>query len=294
LVLTADRSRTIGDKNPSQHPLLRVIDLCVQLGGRTVVDGVSFAMSRGEMVGIIGPNGSGKTTALRATSGLIKPESGAVELSGVPLSDIDARARAKKVAYLPQGSGQGMSFTAMEIALMGRYPHLGRFEVEGENDREVALAALRRTGVEEFADRQIGDMSGGERQRVLIARSLAQEPELLLLDEPTASLDLKHQLELMSLVHDEVAAGMGAVVVLHDVALAARYCDRLVLMDYGRLVADGSPSHVLTAENLARVFEVEADIEIDKTTGRPLVRLIGPVRGVHPGVPTALRDEVTE
>ena len=255
-----------------------MVDLRVKLGRKAVVDGVSFDVSPGEMVGIIGPNGSGKTTTLRAVSGLIEPESGSVELSGVRLDEIDARARAKKVAYLPQSSGHGMSFTAMEIALMGRYPHLGRFQVEGENDRKVALDALKRTGVEEFVDRQIGDMSGGERQRVLIARSLAQEPELLLLDEPTASLDLKHQIELMALVHAEAAAGMGAVVVLHDVGLAARHCDRLILLDQGQLISDGSPADVLTAENLARVFEVEAMIENDELTGRPSVRLIGPVR----------------
>jgi len=259
-------------------PLLRVANLRVKLGRTAVVDGVSFDVGPGEMVGIIGPNGSGKTTTLRAVSGLVDPDYGSVELSGVRLDQLDARARAKKVAYLPQSSGHGMSFTAMEIALMGRYPHLGRFQVEGANDRKIALNALKRTGVEAFVDRQIGDMSGGERKRVLIARSLAQEPELLLLDEPTASLDLKHQIELMALIHTEATAGMGAVVVLHDVSLAARHCDRLVLLDHGKLVADGRPSEVITAENLANVFEVEANIEIDELTDRPLVRLIGPVR----------------
>jgi len=278
LVLTAESHHPPDDNSASQSPLLRVTGLRVELGRRPVVDGVSFDVNPGEMVGIIGPNGSGKTTTLRAVSGLIDPESGSVKLSGVQMEKIDARARAKKIAYLPQSSGQGMAFTAMEIALMGRYPHLGRFQVEGENDRKVALIALKRTGVEEFVDRQLGDMSGGERQRVLIARSLAQEPELLLLDEPTASLDLKHQIELMALIHAEAAAGMGAVVVLHDVSLAARHCDRLVLLDHGKLIADGTPAEVLTADNLASVFEVESTIEIDEMSGRPYVRLIGPVR----------------
>ncbi len=278
MVLTVESHHPPADNPAPQSPLLRVADLRVELGRTLAVDGVSFSVNPGEMVGIIGPNGSGKTTTLRAVSGLIEPESGSVELSGVQLDKFDARAKAKKIAYLPQSSGHGMSFTAMEIALMGRYPHLGRFQVEGENDRKVALDALKRTGVEEFADRQLGDMSGGERQRVLIARSLAQEPELLLLDEPTASLDLKHQIELMALVHAEAAAGMGTVVVLHDVSLAARHCDRLVLLDRGKLIADGTPAEVLTADNLARVFEVEATIEIDELNGRPYVRLIGPVR----------------
>ncbi len=255
---------------------LGVDQLRVTLGGNPVLRGISCEVSRGEFVVVIGPNGSGKTTLLRALAGLIKADGGRIALAGVDTSELSARERARSVAYLPQSSSSGYSFTAFEVALMGRYPRLGRFQLESESDREIAYRALERTEAAQFADRRIGELSGGERQRVMVARTLAQQPDLLLLDEPTSNLDLKHQLSLMALVRGEVANGLAAVAVLHDLSLAARFADRLVLLKDGVVMADGSPGSVLTPANLRAAFEVDATVSPDPLTGRPRVNLTGP------------------
>ncbi|MCH8224015.1 MAG: ABC transporter ATP-binding protein [Chloroflexi bacterium] len=255
---------------------LGVDQLRVTLGGNAVLRGVSLEVSRGEFVAVIGPNGSGKTTLLRALAGLIKANGGRIVIGGVDAAGLSARVRARSVAYLPQSSSSGYSFTAFEVALMGRYPSLGRFQLETQADREIAYRALERTEAAQFADRRIGELSGGERQRVLMARTLAQQPELLLLDEPTSNLDLKHQLSLMALVRGEVANGLAAVAVLHDLSLAARFADRLVLLKDGVVMADGSPGSVLTPANLREAFEVDATVSSDPLTGRPRVNLTGP------------------
>ncbi len=262
---------------------LGVDQLRVTLGGNAVLRGVSWGVSRGEFVAVIGPNGSGKTTLLRALAGLIKADGGRIVIGGVDASGMSARERARSVAYLPQSSSSGYSFTAFEVALMGRYPRLGRFQLESQADREIAYRALERTEAAQFADRRIGELSGGERQRVLMARTLAQQPELLLLDEPTSNLDLKHQLSLMALVRGEVANGLAAVAVLHDLSLAARFADRLVLLKEGAVMADGSPGSVLTSANLRAAFEVDATVSPDPLTGRPRVNLTGPAGSAGTG-----------
>lgn len=255
---------------------LRVEDLGVELGGVTVVDGVSCAARPGELLGVIGPNGSGKTTLLRAMAGVLQPAAGAVYVGEALIGDVRPRDRARVIAYLPQSSARAHSFTALEAVLMGRYPHLGRFQVEGRRDREIALAAMARTETVPFAARRLGEVSGGELQRVLLARTLAQEPEVLLLDEPTASLDLKHQLTMMALVQAEVTHGIAAVAVMHDLSLAGRFCDRLLLLHRGRVIAEGAPGEVLTTENLRDAFGVDAAVGADPITGRPRVALLGP------------------
>lgn len=255
---------------------LRVEGLRVELGGVAVVDGVSCAARAGELLGVIGPNGSGKTTLLRAMAGFLEPASGAVYVGEAPIGEVRPRERARVIAYLPQSGARAHSFTALEAVLMGRYPHLGRFQVEGRRDREVALAAMARTETLQFAARRLGEVSGGELQRILLARTLAQAPEVLLLDEPTVSLDLKHQLSMMALVQAEVTQGIAAVAVLHDLSLAGRFCDRLLLLHRGRVVADGAPGEVLSAENLRDAFEVDAAVVADPITGRPRVALLGP------------------
>lgn len=255
---------------------IRVKDLRVVLGGAPVVDGVSCTVQSGELLGIIGPNGSGKTTLLRTMAGLLSPVSGDVYLNGAPVRSTPLTARARAIAYLPQRGEHGHWFTALEAVLMGRYPHLGRFQVEGRRDREIALDAMARTETQRFAARKLGEISGGEFQRVLLARTLAQTPRILLLDEPTASLDLKHQLTMMAVVQAEVTNGVAAVAVMHDLSLAARFCDRLLLLKSGRVVADGKPGDVLTAQHLRDAFEVDAVVVTDPLTGRPRVVLVGP------------------
>ena len=274
-LFTAGEGRQTVDA-PDAGIYLVVDRLHVRLGGSPVLRGVSWEVSRGEFVVVIGPNGSGKTTLLRALAGLIKASAGRIVIDGVDASGLSARERARSVAYLPQSSSSGYSFTAFEVALMGRYPSLGRFQLETQGDREIAYRALERTEAAQFAERRIGELSGGERQRVLMARTLAQQPQLLLLDEPTSNLDLKHQLSLMALVRGEVANGLAAVAVLHDLSLAARFADRLVLLKEGSVMADGPPGSVLTPANLRAAFEVDATVSPDPLTGRPRVNLTGP------------------
>lgn len=258
---------------------LRAEAVSVFLGGRSIVSQVNLTARPGETVGLIGPNGAGKTTLLRVLAGLASPSSGRVWLGGEPLAGMKPAERARRTAYMPQFA-ERHPFTALEAVLMGRYPHLGRFEIEGPQDREAAFAAMRRTGTGGLASRQLDTLSGGERQRVLLARALTQGADVLLLDEPTAALDLKHRLTAMEIIREEVAArGALAVACLHDLSLAGRYCDRLVLLSEGRVVAEGTPAETLTEEHLRATFGVETLIEPDAVTGRPQVTLLGPSNG---------------
>ena len=251
-------------------------DVSIRLGGNPILKSVSFGARTGEIAGLIGPNGAGKSTLLRVLAGLLRPESGDVQLDDVPLKGLNSGQRARRIAFMPQHDATH-PFTAIETVLMGRYAHLGRFELEGRRDREIALAAMSRTDTAQFEDRQLDRLSGGERQRVILARALAQQARVILLDEPSASLDLRHRLSIMETLREEVAIRQVAVVVaLHDVSLASRYCDRLSLMYDGRVTAEGSPVEVLTQENLRSAFGVETDVQIDPATGSPQVWLIGP------------------
>lgn len=266
--------------------LLRVENLSVALGGHRVVDSVSLSLERGVVLGVVGANGSGKTTLLRTIAGLLNAESGGIATFS-PDSSVDSASgelapetlskgeRARRMAYMPQ-QAESHPFTVFEAVLMGRYPHLGRFQLEGSKDRALAWEAMERTSTAEFANRKLSELSGGERQRVVLARVLVQQADVLLMDEPTASLDLRHQMLTMDLVREEAdRRGAGVIVVMHDLSLAARFCDRLVLLDRGRKVADGSPWEVLTPENLRTAFGVEGLVEPDPVTGRPHVLLLG-------------------
>ncbi len=254
---------------------LRAEDLSVSLAGHAVLSGVSLVARPGEIVGLIGPNGSGKTTLLRALAGLVRPSSGEVWLGSDRLAALRPAERARRIAYMAQFA-ERHPFSALEAVLMGRYPHLGRLEIEGPDDRRAALDAMRRTGTEGLAGRQLDTLSGGERQRVVLARAIAQGADVLLLDEPTAALDLKHRLVTMDIVRQEAARrGALAVIAAHDLSLAGRYCDRLVLLAGGRVIAAGAPSEVLAPANLRDAFEVETVVEPDPVTGRPQVTLLG-------------------
>ena len=250
--------------------------LFVTLGGNPVLRGVSFEARPGEVAGLIGPNGAGKSTLLRALAGLIRPDSGAVQLGETPLRSLNAGERARRIAFMPQHDAMH-PFTALETVLMGRYAHLGRFELEGREDRRIAREAMTRTDTAQFESRQLDRLSGGERQRVILARALAQQAGIILLDEPSASLDLRHRLSMMETLRAEaVNRNVAVVVALHDVSLAGRYCDHLTLMSEGVIAAEGKPADVLTPGNLRTVFEVETAVQMDPATGRPQVWLIGP------------------
>ena len=251
--------------------MLAARDLVFKVDTARLLDDVHLQAERGEFVGLIGPNGAGKTTFLRAVSGLVRSQEGTVHLDGRDLSEMSARDVARIQAQVPQIAPFTFGFTSLELVLMGRYPHLGRLQVEGAEDRRIALDVMGLTDTVAFADRQLTTLSGGERQRVFVARALAQRPQILLLDEPTSNLDIQHQLKVLDIVRGLVAEGMTAVAAIHDLTLAARYCHRLVLMSDGRILAQGTPKEVLTSANIESAFHVRAVIIQDPFTGKPTV-----------------------
>ena len=235
----------------------------------------SLGLCAGEFIGVIGPNGSGKSTLVRALSRTLRPSAGTVHLGAADLyADLKARDAAQQIGVVPQDTSVTLDFTVREVVRMGRAPHLPRSPFAGETweDEQIVAASLLTAGVAEFAARPITTLSGGERQRVLLARALAQQPEVLLLDEPTAHLDLRHQSELLILA-GELARSVGKAVlaILHDLNLASAHCDKLVLLCGGHIAAQGTPAEVLTGEILLRVYGVRVWVRPHPVTGRPLV-----------------------
>jgi iron complex transport system ATP-binding protein len=237
-----------------------------------VVDGVTVRLENGTLAGILGPNGSGKTTLLRLLSGTRRPTAGRVLLDDRPLAQLSRREVARQIAVVPQETELAFEYTAIEIVLMGRHPHLGVFTVEGPDDIRIAEAALAATGTSELAQRPFHQLSGGEKQRVVIAAALAQSARLLLLDEPTASLDLGYQLEVCALLQRlNRDHGVTMAISTHDLNLAAAICRELIMMRHGRIVAMGPTLEVLTPENVQRVYDVEADVHVHEDTGHVTV-----------------------
>ena len=219
---------------------------------------ITVAIGRGEFWAIVGPNGAGKSTLLRLMAGLRRPDAGRVALEGEPLASLSIRERARRIAFVPQHPPSDFDLTARDIVLMGRFPHRSMALFESPGDRRIAERAMMTTETLPFADRPMATLSGGEAQRVHVAAALAQEPQLLLFDEPTASLDLQHQLAIFQVLRDRAGSrGDTVVVVTHDVNLAAQFCSRILLLAEGRLAAVGSPLDVLTSERLGPVYGVE-------------------------------------
>ncbi len=242
-----------------------------------VFDGLSLELAEGELAAVLGPNGTGKTTLIRLAAGSLRPEAGSVMLGGRDLASIPSAERARSVAVVPQESRPAFEFTAREVVRMGRAPHLGFLGLESRRDVEVVDEAMRRTAVSDLSERPFLGLSGGERQRVILARALAQEPRLLLLDEPTAFLDLRHRLllyELLTRLNRET--GLTLLIASHDLDLAGRFANRIVLLRSGAVAADGPPAEVLTPENLRRVYGVRAEVRTDSATGRPVVIPLAP------------------
>ena len=246
---------------------------------KTLLDRVDVRAARGQFVGLIGPNGAGKSTLLRTLSGVLRNQEGTVWLEGADLQSMPARDVAAMLALVPQIAPYTQGFTAFELVLMGRYPHLGRFQVEGQTDDRIAKAAMRLTETEQFEKRTLDTLSGGERQRVFLARALAQQPRILLLDEPTSNLDILHQLTILGLVRKLVDEGLTAIAAIHDLNLAARYFDHLVLINGGRVVTEGRPEEVLTPETIESAFGVRAAVYRDPVTEALAISLIGPAEG---------------
>ena len=239
---------------------------------------LSIAVATGEFAGVIGPNGAGKTTLLMLLSGVASPQAGEVSLGGRPVRSIPPRERARWVAVVFQENRILFDFTVLEIALMGRAPHLRPFGLERPEDFAAARAALRQMDLADHEDATLRELSSGERQRALIARALAQEPRVLLMDEPTAFLDLKHRLQIYEILAGlNRERGLTVVTSSHDLNLAARYGSRLLVLDRGRLVAEGPPAAVLTPALIRQVYETDARIERDPSTGAPFVVPLAPL-----------------
>jgi cobalamin transport system ATP-binding protein len=225
-----------------------------------VLHDVDFALAPGEMVALVGPNGAGKSTLLKILAGLLAPRTGAVSYAGRDLREWPAALLARRVAVVPQQTIFHFPYTVAQFVLLARHPHRGLSPFESPDDIAAAETALASTGITELADRSVLELSGGERQRACLAASLAQSPETLLLDEPTASLDLRHQVALMQTLRAQNEFGLTVLLVTHDLNLAARYCPRLVLLHEGRIVADDTPAAVLTPERIAAAYGTPVEV----------------------------------
>jgi len=263
----ADRSVTA----PTDGPLVEVEGVSVGYGDVGVLEDVSLSVAPGEFVGLVGPNGAGKTTLLKTINGVLAPDSGSVRVAEETVATLSARAASRLVATVPQDTTVAFEFTVEDIVEMGRTPYHGRFS--GDPDAgEAVERALERTETARFRDRSVASLSGGERQRVVLARALAQETPALLLDEPTASLDVNHQVRTLELVRDLVdTEGKAALAAIHDLDVAARFCDRLAVLADGDLLAVGRPDAVLTADHVGTAFDTDAAVLPNPVTGTPAV-----------------------
>jgi iron complex transport system ATP-binding protein len=233
-----------------------------------VLDDVSLEIARGERVGLLGPNGSGKTTLLKLLAGMLKPDRGEIVIDGQPLATMSRRDVARRVAVVPQETHTTFDFSVIDMVLMGRYPHLGPFELEGAADLAIAREALAATGTGAFETRSYSTLSGGEKQRVVIAAALAQTPDLLLLDEPTAALDLGYQFEITGLLRRLNRERRTTMLIsTHDLNIIAALCSHVILFRNGRVLAHGRTDDVLTASHIQALYDIEADVQFNERAG---------------------------
>jgi len=253
---------------------LKINNIACRYESTEILENIEFSASGGDFVGVLGPNGSGKTTLLRSISRTLRPHMGAVLLNEKNIYALPSKEVARNLAVMPQDSPISFDFTALEIVLMGRTPHLGRFEIESAKDLTIAKRAMELTNTWHLSERPITELSGGERQRIILARALAQEPKVLLLDEPTTHLDINHQIEILSLIKRLNKEEKTIVIaVFHDLNLAALYCDFLILLHHRKIFSLGSPEKVLTAENIKKVYNAEVLVKRHPTTNSIYVTL---------------------
>lgn len=264
-------------------PTLTLEHVAAGYGARAVLRDVSLRVTSGEVMALVGPNGAGKSTLVRAVSGVLKPSAGRILLDDLDLARLGPEAQARRIAVVPQGVHLPETFTVGEIVLMGRTPHLPWWASEGQRDCEIAWSAMTQTAIEALAERRAGELSGGEGQRTVIARALAQEPQVLLMDEATAHLDLKHQMAMLELVRRLARErGLAVLVTLHDLNQAALYADRVALMVGGTILAVGPPEAVLTAETLSAAYETTVSVSRHPVHGTPLIAPVAGANGRRP------------
>ena len=240
-----------------------------------VLHDVSLSIGAGEIVGLLGPNGSGKTTLIKLVSGVLKPNRGEIEHDGLRLTQLKRKFIARRVAVVPQQFSIPFAFTARDVVMLGRIPFIKPFAEESEVDRRFVSGALEQVGINELAERRFDELSGGERQKVVLAMALAQQPKMLLLDEPTLHLDITHQVEILEMVrHLNREQGLTVVAAMHDLNLAALYFDRLILLKEGRIQADGAPVQVLTEDMIRDVFSASVRVEAHPVTGVPHIVIL--------------------
>jgi iron complex transport system ATP-binding protein len=254
-----------------QCPALEAQRVVFGYGAQPVLHGFSLAVERGDFMALLGPNGSGKSTCIRLLAGVIHPSGGEVRLDGHDIAALPRRTVARRLAVVPQMTSPSFAFTVHEYVMMGRAPHLGRLQAESREDREIVAEALALTEAFELADRPVTELSGGELQRVTIARAVAQQADIMLLDEPTAMLDINHQIEIFELLRGlNASRDVTILCVSHDLNSAAEYCPLLVLMRDGVVVADGAPAEVITEERIADVYGAKVLVD-EGPSGRPRV-----------------------
>jgi iron complex transport system ATP-binding protein len=255
--------------------LVRVQELFGGYGKESILKNVSLNIKKGEILGIIGPNGSGKSTLFKLLSRVIMPEKGLIQLEGVNISEIDLKEFCRTVAFVRQDNLIAFPFSVEEIVLMGRIPHLKRMQFTSSKDHDIVNNVLVLTDALQFKNNMIDQLSGGERQRVMIAKALAQEPKLLLLDEPTAHLDIGHQIQVLDLLKElNYEKQLTIAMVLHDLNLASEYCDRLIFLDQGRIFKEGTPKEVLTYENIEQVYKSVVVVVENPNSKKPYVILV--------------------
>lgn len=252
--------------------ILEVKDLCFNYEEKHILNHINLKIDEGSFVSIIGPNGSGKTTLLKAMSSILAPNKGRITLKGKEINKYKRRELARLLAFVPQNTSIDFEFTAMDVVLMGRSPYMGLFQSEKDDDMLIAENAMKLTNTYSLKDQKITEMSGGERQRVVIACALAQTPEIILLDEPISNLDIQHQVEVLGILKKlNREKGLTVVAVLHDLNLSAEYSDSIILLKDGKLVESGKPVDVITEHNIQRTYNANVYMTSNPVTGNPHV-----------------------
>jgi iron complex transport system ATP-binding protein len=240
--------------------LLEIKNLSFNVGERKILNDINFSVRDGEIVGIIGPNGAGKTTFLKSINGIIEEIKGEILFNGKNIKEYDKKNLARHISFMNQNTNVGFDFSCLDIVVLGRYPYLKRFQEYSDEDREKAKKYMEKTNTLKFQDRMITELSGGERQRVLFAKTLTQESELILLDEPTASLDMKYEEEIFSIISQMREERKSVIAIIHNLRVAMKYCTRLILLNDGKIIGDGTPQEIVTEKNLRDIYGVEAKV----------------------------------